>query len=305
MALIEWFKGKGKNGFGYGSTAEQVTEGLSLSGKTILITGCNSGLGYEALRVLNLRGVQVVGTARTLHKAKKVCDSTQGRSIPMECELSDPKSVRSCVAQLKQQGIQFDAMICNAGIMALPELKQAHGLELQFMTNHIGHFMLVTGLLEQLKCDGRVVMLSSRAHSMAPVGGIDFDNLSGEKGYRDWTAYGQSKMANLIFSKELARRLKGTGKTANAVHPGVIPTQLGRHMNPVAQGVMKVVAPLTLKTTEQGAATEVYVAVHPSVGGISGAYFADCNVTSPRKDAEDPELGKKLWEVSEQIVARL
>ncbi len=310
MSILQHFKGKGKSGFGYSSTAEEVTDGLSLDGKTILVTGCNSGLGYETLRVLSLRGAQVVGAARTLDKAKTACaqaakTSSGASPIPLECELSQPTSVRACVAQIKKEGLKFDAILCNAGIMALPKLHQAFGLELQFFTNHIGHFMLVTGILDQLNDQGRVVMLSSGAHNMAPRGGISFDNLSGEKEYRAWTAYGQSKMANLLFSKELARRLAGTSKTANAVHPGVIPTPLGRNMNPIAQKLFRTLTPLVLKTPQQGAATQVYAAVHPKAAGISGSYFADCNVASHRSDANDPELARRLWDVSEKIAINL
>jgi WW domain-containing oxidoreductase len=305
MSLYELFKPKGPSGFGYGSTAEQVTEGLSLEGKTILVTGCNSGLGLEALRVLALRGARVVGTARTLDKAKAACDAVQGKTVPLACELSDPASVRACVEAVKKGGLELDAIICNAGIMALPKLEQAHGLELQFFTNHVGHFILVTGLLDQLADDGRVVMLSSGAHARAPKEGIQFDNLSGEKGYQAWVSYGQSKLANLLFAKELARRFVGTKRTANAVHPGVIKTNLGRHMNPIAALVFGMVGPLLLKSVPQGAATEVYVAVHPAVATTSGAYFADCNVARARADADDTALARKLWEVSEKIVAGL
>ena len=304
MALIEIFKGQGKTGFGYGSTSEEVTRGLSLSGKTILITGCNSGLGQEALRVLSLRGAKIIGAARTLEKAQTACSDGATQFIPIECELSEPKSVRNCVSQIRKMDLKLDAVICNAGIMALPKLQQAYGYELQFFTNHIGHFILVTGLLNQLCEHGRVVMLSSEAHRMAPRGGIEFDNLSGERAYRDWTAYGQSKMANLLFAKELARRLHGSSKTANAVHPGVIATNLGRHMHPVARSLFKVLTPLVLKDVAQGAATELFVATHPSMNSVSGEYFSDCNIIQPRKDAEDPSLAARLWEVSEQIVAR-
>ena len=305
MSLYELFTSKGPSGFGYGSTAEQVTEGLNLDGKTILVTGCNSGLGLEAMRVLALRGARVVGAARDMKKAKEACDGVKGKTIPLACELADPKSVRSCVAEVKAQGLKLDAIICNAGIMALPKLKQAFGDDLQFFTNHIGHFMLVTGLLEQLTETGRVVMLSSGAHLQAPKEGIQFDNLSGEKGYTSWKNYGQSKLANLLFAKELARRFAGTRKTANAVHPGVIKTNLGRHMNPVMGFVFGLVGPLALKSVPQGAATEVYVATHPSLATITGKYFADCNEHEPRADANDAAMAKKLWEVSEKIVAEL
>jgi WW domain-containing oxidoreductase len=299
------FSSKGASGFGYESTAEQVTDGLSLAGKTYLVTGCNSGLGQEALRVLSLRGAKVIGTARSLEKAKEACAQVKGETVPLACELSDPASVKACVAEVKARGLKLDGLIANAGIMALPKLEQAFGYELQFFTNHIGHFILVTGLLEQLTETGRVVMLSSAAHTMAPKGGIEFDNLSGSKGYGDWKNYGQSKFANLLFAKELSRRFAGTKKTANAVHPGVIRTNLGRHMNPVMNFVFGTFGALFTKSVPQGAATEVFVATHPSVATVSGEYFADCNVAKSRADANDAELAKKLWDVSEKLVAEL
>ena len=305
MSLYEHFRPKGPSGFGYGSTADEVTAGLSLQGKTILVSGCNSGLGYETMRVLARRGARVVATARTLQKAKAAADSVLGSTLPLACELSDPASVRACVASLRRDNVKLDALICNAGIMALPKLEKAYGYELQFFTNHIGHFMLVTGLLDQLTETGRVVMLSSAAHFRAPREGIQFDNLDGSRGYRDWANYGQSKLANLLFAKELARRFAGTQRTANAVHPGVIHTKLGRHMNPILRVGFGLVGPLGLKSIAQGAATQVYVATHPSLAQVSGEYFADCNVARSRRDSRDPELARKLWEVSEAIVAGL
>ena len=305
MSLYEMFTSKGPSGFGYGSTAEQVTQGLKLEGKTILVTGCNSGLGLETLRVLALRGAQVIGTARTVEKAKAAGDSVIGETVPLACELSDPQSVRACVSEVKRLGLKLDAIICNAGIMALPRLEKAHGYELQFFTNHIGHFILVTGLLDQLADDGRVVMLSSDAHRQAPRGGIEFDNLTGDKRYGAWRQYAQAKFANLLFAKELARRFEGTRKTANAVHPGVINTNLVRNMNAFVRFVWTNLGPLVLKTVPQGAATQVWAAVSPGAAGISGQYLSHCNVATPRADAEDPALAKRLWEESEKIVAGL
>jgi len=308
MSLYALIKPKGPNGFGYGSTAEDVTAGLSLAGKTILVTGCNSGLGLEAMRVLAKRGAQVIGTARTTEKANAAGASVGGSVTGLACELADPASVRGCVAAVKSRGAKLDTIICNAGIMALPKLNQAHGYELQFFTNHIGHFILVTGLLDSLADNGRVVMLSSAAHLAAPKGGIQFDNLSGEKEYKPWAAYGQSKMANLLFAKELARRMAGTGKTANAVHPGVINTNLSRYLGlpaPLVKIGFGIADGLFFKSTPQGAATECYVAVNPGAASISGQYFADCNVAKPRADAEDPALATRLWEESEKIVAGL
>lgn len=304
MSLYAMFTSKGPSGFGYASTAEDVTNGLDLKGKTYLVTGSNSGLGFETLRVLTLRGAKVLALARSVERAREACAQVKGgETVPLACELSDPKSVRACVDEVKRSGVKLDGIICNAGIMALPKLEKAHGYELQFFTNHVGHFILVTGLIDSLKDDGRVVMLSSAAHLRAPKEGIQFDNLDGAKGYTAWGNYGQAKLANLLFAKELARRFEGTKRTANALHPGVIHTNLGRHMGSVLNVLSSVVGALAMKTIPQGAATQVYVATHPSLAGVSGKYFADSNVATPRKDAEDAALAKKLWEVTEQIVA--
>jgi len=307
MSLYSKLQPKGPSGFGYGSTAEDVTSGLSLSGRTFLVTGCNSGLGLETARVLALRGGRILGTARSAEKANEALSSLGGNTVGFECELSEPASVRASVKAVKAAlaGATVDALICNAGIMALPACEQKFGLELQFLTNHIGHFMLATGVLDALAEQGRVVMVSSRAHLRAPAGGVEFDNLSGARDYRPWKAYGQSKIANLLFAKELARRLEGTSKTANAVHPGVIFTNLSRHMNPLARVAFRVLGGLIMKNTGEGAATQCYVATHPDAATISGKYFVDCNVAEPRADGTDAATAAKLWSVSEEIVARL
>ena len=305
MALFSLFKSNGPTGFGYNSTAEDVTAGLALTGKTILVTGCTSGLGAEACRVLSLRGAHVLGTARTQEAANSACARLPNKGTGYACDLADPKSVRACVEQIRSDGHRLDAIICNAGIMALPKLQKAHGYELQFFTNHIGHFMLVTGLLDSLADDGRVVMLSSMAHAQAPKGGIQFDNLGGEHGYNAWANYGQSKFANLLFARELQHRFAGTKRTAYAVHPGVIHTNLARNAGVGVQAFFTIAGPLFLKTIPQGAATEVFAAVHPKALAFAGQYLADCNAATPRKDAEDAALARKLWSVSEQIVQGL
>jgi NAD(P)-dependent dehydrogenase (short-subunit alcohol dehydrogenase family) len=306
MSLYAMIKPNGASGFGYGSTAEEVTAGLSLVGKTYVVTGINSGLGLETARVLALRGARVFGTARTTEKASAALSPFQG-AVGFACELADPASVRASVSAIHTalHGQRIDGIICNAGIMALPKNEQAFGIDLQFFTNHIGHFIFVTGLLPDLADDGRVVMLSSSAHMMAPKGGIEFDNLSGATGYSPWKQYGQSKMANLLFAKELARRFEGTKRVANAVHPGVIQTNLARHMSPIARFFFGLGDKIALKNVGQGAATSCYAAVHADGATISGRYLADCNIAVPRADGSDSETAKKLWEASEAIVARL
>lgn len=308
MSLLALLKRPGPSGFGYGSTAMEVTAGLDLTGKTYLVTGSNSGLGHETMRVLGVRGAHVIAAARTSAKAKATIAELgldASMATPVACELSEPDSVRACVEAVKALGRPLDGIIANAGIMALPKLEQRHGYELQFFTNHIGHFILVTGLLDQLSEDGRVVILSSSAHQMAPrEAGIEFDNLSGERNYRGWTAYGQAKLANLLFARQLATKL-AKGQTANALHPGVINTNLSRHMNVVMRLPMKVMGPLALKTIPQGAATQCYVATNPSLATVSGEYFADSNIAKSSRHGRDMGLAGKLWDVSEEIVAKL
>ncbi|HEX3850808.1 MAG TPA: SDR family oxidoreductase [Polyangiaceae bacterium] len=305
MSLLGLVKGNGPSGYGYGSTAELVTQGIALKGRNILVTGSTSGLGLETVRVLAQRGARVFATGRTKEKAAAACDRVPGVIVPVECELSTPSSVRGCVAFLRAEGVKLDVIIANAGIMALPELKQAHGYELQFFTNHIGHFLLITELLSELKEDARVVVLSSGAHKRAPKAGIEFDNLSGERGYNAWQAYGQSKLANLLFAKQLAKRLQGTTVTANALHPGVIKTELSRSMSPVVRFVLGAASPIALKSVAEGAATQCYVATRPELAGVSGEYFSDCNIAKPSDLALDGALAEKLWEESERIVAKL
>ncbi len=305
MSLFAIFKSAGPTGFGYGSTAEQVSEGLSLAGQTFLVTGCNSGIGQETCRVLALRGALVLATARTKEKADAACATFPGKAIGYACELSDPSSVRGCVAAVKADGHRLDAIICNAGIMMPPKLVKAHGYELQFFTNHLGHFMLVTGLLEQLKDEGRVVVVSSEGHRAAPAEGIQLDNLSGDKGYKPITAYGQSKMANLLFAKELQRRFGGTKKAAYAVHPGVVATNLGRYLGPVLSRLMGGLGPLFFKSVAEGAATQVFAAVNPKALPLAGSYLSDSNVKQPRPDAEDAALAGRLWAKSDEIARAL
>lgn len=306
MSLLSAIKGRGPSGFGYGSTAEDVTEGLDLKGKTVLITGCNSGIGKESFRVLAKRGAHIIAAARSVEKAQATADElgVSEQATAVACELSEPDSVRACVEAVKALGRPVDVLMLNAGIMALPELQTAHGYELQFLTNHIGHFILSQGLLETLSDDARVVALSSAGHQHTPRGGIDFENLDGSKGYDAWRFYGQSKLANLLFALELGRRFEGTGRQAYSVHPGVINTNLTRHMNAVLTTIFGFFESLTLKSVEQGAATQCYVAVHPDVKA-SGAYFADCNRTKTSRHGQDMELAKRLWEESERIVEGL
>jgi WW domain-containing oxidoreductase len=304
MSIFAMIKGRrGASGFGYASTAEEVTRGIDLSGKTALVTGVNSGLGQESARVLALRGAHIIAVARSMEKAEAAANEL-GDATPVACELSNPASVRACVETVSALGREIDMLICNAGIMALPKLKQECGYELQFFTNHIGHFILVTGLLDTLSETARVVMLSSEGHRLA-TRGVELDNLSGEKNYARWRAYGRSKLANLLFAVELAGRFEGSKRTANAVHPGVIRTNLGRHMNGVMNAGYAAIDLVYAKNIPQGAATTCYVATNADLAAVSGEYFSDCNVAKATRTGRNRELAGQLWKASEELVAEL
>ena len=309
LGLVSMMPGQvlAQSDFGADSTAEEVTAGLDLTGKTALITGANSGLGYETMRVLAMRGAHVIGAARTAEKAKTACDSVEGKTTPVVCELSDYGSAAQCAEDVKALGLPIDMLICNAGIMALPELEQVNGIERQFAVNHLGHFTLATRLMDEVKAapQGRVVMVSSLGYKWAPPEGIQFDNLSGEKGeYDPNTSYGQSKLANALFAMELARRFEGTNATANAIHPGIINTNLGRHFPVYIRVFANLFGWMFMKSTPEGAATQTYVAAHPDLAETTGKYFEDCNIVEPEgPHMMDPELAAKLWQVSEELTA--
>jgi WW domain-containing oxidoreductase len=294
-----------KSPFTRRSTAQEVTDGLDLRGKNILITGCNSGLGLESMRVLAARGAHIIGLARTREKAADAAAGIGASITPVACELSEPGSVAACADEVHALRQPIDVLMCNAGIMALPSLQQKHGVEMQFLTNHLGHFVLVNRLLERVleAPAGRVVFVSSLAHFSSVPGGIGFDNLDGNRGYNGWTFYGQSKLANLLMSNELARRLGGSRATRNAIHPGIIHTPLMRNVGSLRSLVGRIVSWPVSRSVEQGAATQCYVATAPALAGVSGQYFADCNPAHTSIHARDRDLAARLWAVSEELAA--
>ena len=286
------------------STGEEVTEGLDLSGKNVVITGVNSGLGYETMRVLAMRGAHIIGLARNMDKAKKACASVEGKTTPVACELTDFNSVVACTEIIKGLNQPIDVLICNAGIMELPELEQVYGIEKQFVVNYLGHFILTNRLLDQVKAanQGRIVMLSSGRYKSAPPEGIQFDNLSGEKGYDPLTAYGQSKLAIALFSQELSRRLEVTAVTSNAVHPGIIMTNLGRYLPTWKIKLSKLIGWTFMRSVEQGVASTCYVATNPELAKVSGQMFFNCSPIIPEGNhMSDSTLAAKLWDVSVEL----
>lgn len=294
--------------FGPAATAEEVTAGIDLSGRLAVVTGCTSGIGFETMRVLAARGAYVVGTSRSLDRAAEACRRVVGVTTPVALELGEPESVVDCAAQIRSLKAPIDILVCNAGVRGGGnERVLINGVERHFAVNHLGHFLFVNRLLERLYLawQGRIVVVASRtAYTSAPEPGIDFDNLDASRYYSDSLAYGQSKLANVLFAYELGKRLRGTRITANALHPGLIDTEIDRNLGTVTRFGFGLLASLVGKTVEEGAATGCYVATSPDLGAVSGQYFENCNAVTiagnphMRNDA----LGERLWEVSTALV---
>lgn len=288
--------------FGSRTTADQVLDGLDLSGRTCLLTGCASGIGFETMRALTAHGARVVGTARTLARAAEPCANVG--ATPIACDQDDFASVAAAARAIRDLGLRFDAVICNAGIMAPPAPNVRYGVESQFRVNHLAHMLLVTRIADLIEDGtGRLVVVSSRAQMNAPRDGIAWDNLDAHRGYRPWTFYGQSKLANCAFARSMAERLAPRGIVANALHPGVIAgTDLSRSL-PLPARLAFPLLGLFGKSVAQGAATQVYLAAHPDAATVTGGYFADCHPTAPNHHADDPAFRERLWRVSEAILA--
>lgn len=228
----------------------------------------------------------------------------------MELDLSSLKSVRNFASQFTSSGLPLNILINNAGIMMPPFTLSADKIELQFATNHLGHFLLTHLLLDTMKKtvrdtkrEGRIVNVSSTAHRYSYRQGIRFHKINDEQSYSKYLAYGQSKLANVLHANELTRRLKEEGAdiTANSLHPGVITTNLFRHAG-IFEGMISTIGRLLLKNVQQGASTTCYVALHPQLRGISGEYFSDNNLDKADAKAADKDLAAKLWDFSVDLI---
>lgn len=295
-----------RSAFGAESTAEDVTQGLDLAGHIALVTGCNSGLGYETMRVLALRGAHVIGTGRTLEKAEKACASIKGQTTPMALELSDFQSAVDCAASIRDAKLVPDIVICNAGINTFGELELIGGIERIFRVNFLGHFVLVNQLLPLMSAagGGRIVHVGSRSgYKQAPAVGIDFDNLRGEGVFDSGEAYGRSKLANALFSFALARRLEGSNLTSNVIHPGLVKTNIARTAPTLIREAFELFGGLVAKSPEAGAATQVLVGTSEALAGANGAYFEDCNpvIVVGNHHMYDEAMGEELWTTAENM----
>jgi NAD(P)-dependent dehydrogenase (short-subunit alcohol dehydrogenase family) len=306
--------------FNHASTASEVVADVDLAGKVALVTGASSGLGAETARAFAERGARVVLTARDVPKGESVAEgirkSTGNDRVEVEeLELGSLAGIRAFAARFLARHPRLDILVNNAGVMACPFAQTADGFEMQFGTNHLGHF-LMTCLIAPALVKGapsRVVSLSSRGHRNSPV---VFDDIHFERRlYDKWLSYGQSKTANVLFAVELDRRLGRAGVHANAVHPGVILTELARHMVAEDFEMIRSRQPggqMKLKSVEAGAATTVYAATAPELEGKGGLYLEDCAVAEiddrddaaggVRSYAVDPAAATRLWQVSEEMV---
>ncbi|XWS55690.1 hypothetical protein CRYUN_Cryun09bG0022600 [Craigia yunnanensis] len=305
----------GPSGFGSASTAEEVTDGIDGTNLTAIITGGASGIGLETTRVLALRGVHVVIAARNLKAANEaktiiLTKDETARVDVLELDLCSIKSIRAFAENFNALNLPLNILINNAGIMFCPFQLSQDGIEVQFATNHIGHFLLTNLLLDKMKytakatgIQGRIVNLSSIAHSHCYKNGIRFDHISDKTGYNDKRAYGQSKLANILHANELSRRLQeeGVNITVNSVHPGLIMTPLFRH-SAVLMKFLKFFSFFLWKDVPQGAATTCYVALHPRLKGVTGKYFVDCNEMTPSSYAGDETLARELWDFSNKLI---
>lgn len=310
------------------STTDDVLAGLNLRGKRILITGTSAGLGVETARSLAAHGAWVVGAARDLAKAHAATQvvrdqARDGGGIELvQLDLASLASIRGCAAELVALGKRLDVIIANAGVMACPKSSTKDGFETQFGTNHLGHFVLINGLVSLLGSGSRVISLSSAGHRFADVDLVDpnFERTP----YSEFVAYGRSKTANALFAVEFDRRHRDRGVRAAAVHPGGIQTELGRHLTPeVTRQMIALINPgnpsppdlatFKWKTIPQGAATSVWAAAFAPSEVMGGRYCEDCHVAEVKDStyagldgvcpyAIDSVRAQALWKKSEELV---
>ncbi|XP_076014161.1 retinol dehydrogenase 12, like [Genypterus blacodes] len=277
-----------------------------LDGKTVLITGANTGIGKETAIDLAKRGSRIIMACRDMEKAqtalKEVIELSGNENIVcMKLDLSDTKSIKEFAEAINKGEEKLNILINNAGVMACPYGKTVDGFETQIGVNHFGHFLLAHLLIDLIKrsAPARIVTVSSMAHSW---GSINLEDINSEKGYNTRTAYAQSKLANVLFTHSLAKRLQGTGVTAYSLHPGVVQTDLWRHLNGFQQFMMKMVSPFT-KNSAQGAQTTIYCAVEPTLEKESGGYYSDCAPASCSAAGKDDKVAEKLWDLSCQMLS--
>jgi NAD(P)-dependent dehydrogenase (short-subunit alcohol dehydrogenase family) len=278
----------------------------SLKGKTVLVSGGTNGLGLITARALARMGAQVTILSRNAEKCTAVAEAIQTETgYPVEfiaADLSTLTGIMQAAAMFKQHHTHLHVLVNNAGAMFTQRKLTADGYEMTFALNHLNYFLLTNLLMDLLKASApaRIVNVSSHAHVGAT---LDFDNLQSEKHFAAMQAYGQSKLANVLFTYELGRRLEGSGVTANAVHPGFVATGFARNNGALYNFGMKLIGPF-IRQPDQGAQTSIYLASSPEVEGVTGKYFVDCKAVDSSPISYDKTLAEKLWQVSLELTSK-
>ena len=275
-----------------------------MGGKTVLITGGTSGIGKAAAVALAAMGADVVVTGRDRERGERALreireQSTGGSVELMLADLAVQAEVRRLAEEFAGRHDGLDVLVNNAGLVQSTRTETPDGIETTLATNHLAPFLLTNLLLDGLKesAPSRIVTVSSEAQRW---GSIDFDDLQSKRKYRGFPVYGMTKLANVMFTYELAERLKGTGVTATCMHPGAVNTRFGTNNGGPAAVLFRLFKPF-MRTPEQGADTLIWLASSPEVEGVSGGYFSDRKATEPKKVAQDPEARRRLWEISEDL----
>uniref|UniRef100_A0A8D8TR98 Retinol dehydrogenase 11 n=1 Tax=Cacopsylla melanoneura TaxID=428564 RepID=A0A8D8TR98_9HEMI len=294
-----------------------ISDAFRLDNKTVIVTGSNTGIGKVTVKELAKRGAKVIMACRSSERAQKAAEDIRmtlkdvpksGQIVTRVLDLSSLSSVRQCAQEILDTEPSIHILINNAGIMMCPKQLSEDGYELQFATNHLGHYLFTLLLLPRMikSAPARIINLSSLAHTWGD-GSMHLDDINYDKAaYSPTGAYGRSKLANILFTVELARRLEGAKVTTYAVHPGVVDTELSRHfdsiMIPGMAWLYQKIGGLFIKSPEQGAQTTLYCALDENCVEQSGLYYADCKVKEPARRAKNTEKAKDLWTHSWKLV---
>jgi NAD(P)-dependent dehydrogenase (short-subunit alcohol dehydrogenase family) len=276
-----------------------------MQGKVCLITGGTSGIGKSTAHELARMGATVVIVGRNAQKTSQVVEEIRAASgnntvDSLLADLSSQQEVRRLANEFESKYSHLHVLLNNAGAVFMQRQLSVDGIEMTFALNHLAYFLLTNLLLDKIKASApaRIINVSSGAHTS---GKIEFDNLQGERNYSS-RAYGNSKLATILFTMELARRLEGTGVTVNALHPGFASTGFGKNNPGFLMKIIRAVVPLIARSPEKGAETSIYLASSPEVQSITGKYFIDCKVSQPAPQATDMVVARKLWDVSAEMV---
>jgi NAD(P)-dependent dehydrogenase (short-subunit alcohol dehydrogenase family) len=282
-----------------------------MRGQTVVITGGNTGIGKETAVGLAEQGAHVIITSRDPARGEAAVAEIRERAAAdgeveaMALDLASLTSIREFAAEYGRRQDRLDVLVNNAGVILRQRELTADGFERTFGVNHLGHFVLTQLLLDQLRASApaRVVHVAGHAHKSAKTG-LDFDDLQAERKYQPFLAYYRSKLAQMYFNRELARRLDGTGVTSNAVHPGSVRSRFGRDGDlGAAMGFGISIYQLFLITPKRGARTSIYVASSPDIANATGGYYSKCKPAAASKAAEDDDAARRLWTISEELVA--